>query len=234
MLRILCLDSVSQVHPTAIGFITRSLRKFYGSLVLGLERLQKDTPKNLVFVGLHLICCPVSSTETPIPITHKCNLTVVRNSHFSLVIDTVKFQWKLCKSTLGSCFLLSHSTKSRLWQCSQKVLATSTANVIPVSDTCLGPWSQYAAKTAIFTSQMLCSYGLFFLWIHYKFFRVLGLYEKASGNLCLFNLFPLLYLTGEKKKRTKNFICVCPKFTFMYHPTKLSSFRIFIARKTTA
>lgn len=93
MSRILCLDSISQVCPSFMNFIARSLRKFSGlsiKLVLSPERLQKHSPKNFVELQLSslLSYSQLLSTVTPISIVHKYNLTVVSNSHFSFAIDT--------------------------------------------------------------------------------------------------------------------------------------------------
>lgn len=174
MSRILCLDSVSQVHPTSVNFITRSFRKFSGlsiKPVLSPERLQKHSPKNLLFVEPHLNYCPTLSTLTPIFVIHKYNLTVVSNSYFSFAVDTENS-------------------------------ATSTMNVSPTSNICLGPeLSQYVAKFAVLVNQMLCSYWLSLLQVHYKLFRVLDLQDKVFVSLCPFHLLPLLYL--QKKINLK-------------------------------
>lgn len=57
MSRILCLDSVSQVRPSFMNLITRSLRKFSGlatKAVLNPEKLQEHSPKNLLCVEPHV------------------------------------------------------------------------------------------------------------------------------------------------------------------------------------
>lgn len=65
----LCLDSVSQVCPASMNFITRSLGKFSGlakKIDLNLEMLLKHPPKNLAFIHLsQLLLCDVNSNTHP-------------------------------------------------------------------------------------------------------------------------------------------------------------------------
>lgn len=65
----LCLDSVSQVCPASMNFITRSLGKFSGlakKIDLNLEMLLKHPPKNFAFIHLsQLLLCDVNNNTHP-------------------------------------------------------------------------------------------------------------------------------------------------------------------------